>query len=321
MRQEFTVRSIVTFAKAKRTKILLAAPTGRAAKRLTELTGHEAGTIHRLLELKPGGDSAYDKDKPLDADLVVVDEASMLDLPLANKLMKRSRQAPTCCSSGMWTCCRRSARAKSCETCSRQARRAPCAVEPDLPAGQQVGCGDQRTPDQRGRLSETQSMKDFFHFEVEDVEDVEDAAKVTVDVVVNRIPARFGLNPRRDIQVRERLAAMITAIFEANHGTYGYRRVHAVLPRSGELVSDELVRELMRNLGLASCQPRPRRPTTTEADQAHRIPDLVARDFTATEPGTKLVGDIAYLATGEGWGLPGHGHRLLLENGGRLGHG
>ena len=100
---------------------------------------------------------------------------------------------------------------------------------------------------------------------------------------------------------RERLAAMITAIFEANHGTYGYRRIHAVLLRSGEQVSDELVRELMRELDLVACQPRPWRPTTTEADQAHRIPDLLARDFTATEPGTKLVGDITYLATDEGW--------------------
>ena len=102
-------------------------------------------------------------------------------------------------------------------------------------------------------------------------------------------------------QRRERLAAMITAIFEANHGTYGYRRIHAVLLRSGEQVSDELVRELMRELGLVACQPRPWRPTTTEPDQAHRIPDLVGRDFTAQAPGTKLVGDITYIPTGEGW--------------------
>ena len=72
----------------KNARIVLAAPTGRAAKRLTELTGHEAVTVHRLLELRPGGDAAYDKDRPLDADLVVVDEASMLDLLLANKLAK-----------------------------------------------------------------------------------------------------------------------------------------------------------------------------------------------------------------------------------------
>ena len=86
--KSFTVRSIVTLAAAKNARIVLAAPTGRAAKRLTELTGHEAVTVHRLLELRPGGDAAYDKDRPLDADLVVVDEASMLDLLLANKLAK-----------------------------------------------------------------------------------------------------------------------------------------------------------------------------------------------------------------------------------------
>ena len=88
---------------------------------------------------------------------------------------------------------------------------------------------------------------------------------------------------------RERLKRMITAVFEANHGTYGYRRVHAVLVRSDEQVSAELVRDLMRELELWPCQPRPWRPTTTDADESHRIPDLVGRDFTAEVPGTKLV--------------------------------
>jgi transposase InsO family protein len=100
---------------------------------------------------------------------------------------------------------------------------------------------------------------------------------------------------------RERLKQMITAVFDANHGTYGYRRVHAVLVRSGEQVSPELVRDLMRGLELWPCQPRPWRPTTTDADEDHRIPDLVDRDFTAEAPGTKLVGDITYIPTGEGW--------------------
>jgi exodeoxyribonuclease V alpha subunit len=86
--KSFTVRSIVALAAAKHAKIMLAAPTGRAAKRLAELTGHDAVTVHRLLELKPGGDAGYDKDRPLDADLIVVDEASMLDVLLANKLTK-----------------------------------------------------------------------------------------------------------------------------------------------------------------------------------------------------------------------------------------
>ena len=94
---------------------------------------------------------------------------------------------------------------------------------------------------------------------------------------------------------------MITAILASSHGTYGYRRVHVVLLRSGEQMSDELVRGLMRDLGLVSCQPRPWRPATIEADQARRILDLLARDFTAAEPDAKLVGDITCLAADEGW--------------------
>ncbi|GAA3164220.1 ATP-dependent RecD-like DNA helicase [Nonomuraea salmonea] len=86
--KSFTVRSIVLLARARRAKVILAAPTGRAAKRLAELTGHEATTVHRLLQLRPGGDATFDRDNPLDSDLIVVDEASMLDLLLANKLVK-----------------------------------------------------------------------------------------------------------------------------------------------------------------------------------------------------------------------------------------
>ena len=75
-------------AAAKNATVVLVAPTGRAAKRLAELTGHEASTVHRLLELQPGGEAKYDRDNPLDADLVVVDETSMMDVILANKLIK-----------------------------------------------------------------------------------------------------------------------------------------------------------------------------------------------------------------------------------------
>ena len=86
--KSYTVRAIVALARVKHAKVLLAAPTGRAAKRLGELAGLEAATLHRLLQLRPGGDAAFDRDHPLDADLVVVDEASMLDVLLANKLVK-----------------------------------------------------------------------------------------------------------------------------------------------------------------------------------------------------------------------------------------
>ncbi len=111
-------------ARAKKAKVVLAAPTGRAAKRLAELTGAEASTVHRLLELKPGGDAAYDRDRPLDADLVVVDEASMLDLLLANKLVKAVAPGAHLLLVGTWTSSPRSARARSSATCSPRA--APC---------------------------------------------------------------------------------------------------------------------------------------------------------------------------------------------------
>jgi putative transposase len=98
---------------------------------------------------------------------------------------------------------------------------------------------------------------------------------------------------------RERLAALVKAVFEHSDQTYGYRRVHAQLVRQDEQVSPELVRELMRELDLVACQPRPYRPTTTVPGDPGPIPDLVNRDFTAQAPGQKMVGDITYIPTWE----------------------
>jgi putative transposase len=101
---------------------------------------------------------------------------------------------------------------------------------------------------------------------------------------------------------RADLAALIQAIFDDSDGTYGHRRIHAALARSGVACSPELVRQLMRQLGLQPCQPRPWRPTTTVAGAAPPpAPDLVGRNFTADAPGVKLVGDITYLPTWAGW--------------------
>jgi hypothetical protein len=80
-------------------------------------------TVHRLLELRPGGDAAFDRERPLQADLVVVDESSMLDLLLANKLVRAVRRVRTCCWSATSTSCPRSAPARCCATCSPRAPR------------------------------------------------------------------------------------------------------------------------------------------------------------------------------------------------------
>jgi putative transposase len=100
---------------------------------------------------------------------------------------------------------------------------------------------------------------------------------------------------------RAALTRLIQAIFDDSDGTYGYRRVHAALARQGEQASPELVRAIMRELDLVPCQPRPWRPTTTLPGDPAAIPDLVGRDFTADAPGRKLVGDITYIPTWQGW--------------------
>jgi len=101
---------------------------------------------------------------------------------------------------------------------------------------------------------------------------------------------------------RELLKIKIKALFEFNNEEYGYRRIHAALVRGGEPVDDETVRKIMRELGLVPCQPKPWRHSLTEQDgQAGPVPDLVNRDFTAGKPGEKMVGDITYIDTWEGW--------------------
>ncbi len=154
--------------------------------------------MHRLLELKPGGDAAYDKDRPLEADLVVVDEASMLDVLLANKLAKAIAPGTHLLLVG------------------------------DVDQLPSVGAGEvlrdllDAEPIPRVRLTQVfrqaqQSgvvvnahrinagkpllLREFpdFHLFAED--DSEKAADLVVDLAVTRVPRRFGLDPRRDVQV------------------------------------------------------------------------------------------------------------------------
>ena len=101
---------------------------------------------------------------------------------------------------------------------------------------------------------------------------------------------------------REWLAGLITEAFAASGETYGYRRIHAQLQRWGIPCGPEPVRDIMRELDLRPCQPRPWRTSLTDADGSdHRIPDLLGQDFTATRPGKKMVGDITYIPTWDGW--------------------
>ncbi|MFI9825961.1 IS3 family transposase [Streptomyces sp. NPDC052013] len=101
-------------------------------------------------------------------------------------------------------------------------------------------------------------------------------------------------------QRREELKLLIRKAFDDSDSTYGHRRIHAQLQRWGHAAGPELVRRLMRELGLQPCQPKPKRVSLTRA-AAGAVPDLVGRNFTADAPGEKLVGDITYVKTEEGW--------------------
>src|SRR5262249_3584064 len=197
---------VAELAAAKKAPVVLVAPTGRAAKRLAELTGHEASTIHRLLELQPGGDPRYDRDNPLDADLVVADETSMIDVILANKLVRAIPpgahlllvgdidQLP---SVGAGEVLRDLLAADAIPRVRltqifRQAERSGIVVNahrlPRAPPPARRGCGV------------------FFVLVCEPpaapgLPPGEEPARLVVAIAARRIPATFGLDPVRDVQV------------------------------------------------------------------------------------------------------------------------
>ena len=196
--KSFTVAAIVALARAKKAKIQLVAPTGRAAKRLAELAGQPAATIHRLLALRPGGDASYDRDNPLDVDLLVVDEASMLDLILANKLVKAVPpgahlllvgdvdQLP---SVGAGQVLRDLLAA---DTVPR------VRLTEVFRQAAQSGVVANAHRINAGRPPLTHGLPDFFLF---GCDDTDATAELTVDVAFRRIPTKFRIDPRRDIQV------------------------------------------------------------------------------------------------------------------------
>jgi len=197
--KSFTVRSIVRLAQAKKAKIVLAAPTGRAAKRLTELTGHEARTVHRLLELRPGGDAAYDRDHPLDADLVVVDEASMLDLLLANKLVKAVPPGAHLLLVGDVDQLPSVGAGEVLRDVLAEGSPVPhVRLTHIFRQAQESGVVTNAHRINSGDYPLVQGLPDFFLFSTDEAEE---AATTTVDVVANRIPRKFRLDPRKDIQV------------------------------------------------------------------------------------------------------------------------
>lgn len=199
--KSFTVRSIVLLARAKRARVLLTAPTGRAAKRLEELTGTpgvEASTLHRLLQLRPGGEAAFDREHPLEADLVVVDEASMLDLLLANTLVKAIPPGAHLLFVGDVDQLPSVGAGEVLRDLLDSGAVPSVRLTHIFRQAQQSGVVTNAHRINAGQLPVTKGLEDFFLFVEEDAERV---AELTVDIVAHRLPTRFGLDPRRDVQV------------------------------------------------------------------------------------------------------------------------
>lgn len=195
-----TLRTILMALTQRGYRVALASPTGRAAKRLAEATGGAAMTLHRLLEYSPVGGPHFtrDGDRPLEADVVVVDEVSMLDLLLANSLLKAvpphahlllvgdADQLPSVGPGRVLRDLLESGAVPSVhlDAIFRQAE------------GSGIIAGAHRI--NHGEMPEFASAEDCFFFPQPEPEA---CAALVVQLVTERIPRRFGLHPLRDIQV------------------------------------------------------------------------------------------------------------------------
>ncbi len=195
------VNSLLKILRAKRVRVALGAPTGRAAKRLGESTGVEAKTIHRLLEADPaGGGFRRDETEPLKCDLLVIDETSMVDVPLMRALLRALPDGAALILVG---------------DVDQLPSVGPGQVLADIIASGAVPvvrltemfrqAAQSRIVANAHRINRGEmpdlAASEGADFYFVDAADPEDALKKLVAIVRERIPRRFGLDPVRDIQV------------------------------------------------------------------------------------------------------------------------
>jgi exodeoxyribonuclease V alpha subunit len=197
------INAIIRIFSVIKTKIMLAAPTGRAAKRMMETTGHEAKTIHRLLEysMRKGG-FQKNADSPLDCDLLIIDEASMIDTLLMHHLLKAIPSNATFVlvgdvnqlpSVGAGNILKDIIESKAVPVVElneifRQAKESSIIVNAHM-------INEGKMPNLR---SSQDKLDDFYFIEQEDPQKV---MELIITLVKERIPKRFGFNAIDDIQV------------------------------------------------------------------------------------------------------------------------
>jgi exodeoxyribonuclease V alpha subunit len=195
------VRGILEIFAAKNRRVALCAPTGRAAKRLSETTGRDARTIHRLLEFDPGmGDFRRNRDNLLDLDLLVVDEVSMVDVVLMNQLL---RAVPP------WACVVLVGDVDQLPSVGPGTVLADIIASKTVPVVRLTEIFRQAGQSwivraahhvQHGDVPESAppGQGDFYFIEAREPETILDRI---ITLVRERIPGRFGFDPFRDVQV------------------------------------------------------------------------------------------------------------------------
>jgi exodeoxyribonuclease V alpha subunit len=196
------VNSILRILSAKGVNLLLCAPTGRAAKRMTEATGFEAKTIHRLLEVDPkAGGFKRNAENQLECDLLIIDETSMVDVMLMQALMKAAPdnaallvvgdidQLPSV-GPGQVLADVISSGAVAVVRLTEVFRQA--AQSRIITSAHKINQGS--IPD----LTKPEGDSDFYFVQADDPET---AVQRIIELVKTRIPQRFGLDPIRDVQV------------------------------------------------------------------------------------------------------------------------
>lgn len=210
------LRSILLILQSKQVKIVLAAPTGRAAKRLSESTGIEAKTLHRLLEYQGEGGWGRHRGKPLVGDLFVVDEASMIDAPLMAQFLSAlppgahllivgdADQLPSV-GPGMVLHDLISSGAVPCVKLTEIFRQA--ASSRIITSAHAINRG--QVPDLK-----PMSRSDFFFLEASEPEDIRD---LIVQLAHRRLPAKYGFDPIADIQVLTPMNRNLLGTASLNH--------------------------------------------------------------------------------------------------------
>jgi exodeoxyribonuclease V alpha subunit len=213
------VNAILLILRAKKVRCLLCAPTGRAAKRLSETTGVEASTIHRLLEAQAGGRFGKNESNPLACDLLIVDECSMLDVVLMNRLLRALPvnsslllvgdvdQLP---SVGPGMVLRNVIDSHVVPVVRLTEVFRQAADSRIITNAHRINAGE--LPEFGGN----NAGSDFFFIDRADPERIGDTL---VDLVKNRMPGKFTLDPIRDIQV----------LCPMNRGSLGIRELNVRL--------------------------------------------------------------------------------------------